>query len=271
MAVCHLESEKQNVEGPSVRIVAEELAVFKGKTVQSVSGNAKIEKEVVEGKKIDDIFSRGKNLFIKFLDLSFKIHFLMFGSHRINEEKKEAMPRLSLIFGKGMLNFYNCSVKILSNDGVDRLYDEEIDITSDKWNPDKVLKLTMEMKDEVICDVLLDQNIFAGVGNIIKNEALFNAKLHPLSVVAKIPVEKLKEVISKTREFALLFYKVKKEGLRLNLYFKIYRKRECDPCKERVESKRTGKKRRISFFCPSCQVLYVGIGKTHHEPKRRDF
>ena len=37
------------------------------------------------------------------------------------------------------------------------------------------------------CDVLIDQHIFAGVGNIIKNEALFRAAVRPLSVVSKIP------------------------------------------------------------------------------------
>jgi len=245
------------LEGPPVRIVAEELAVFKGKIVKLASGNARIKKEAVEGKKIEDVFSRGKNLFINFLDLSFKIHFLMFGSYRINEEKKGAKPRLSLVFQRGMLNFYNCSVKILNNDDVDQLYDEEIDITSENWNFDKVLKLSMEMKDEVICDVLLDQSVFAGVGNIIKNEALFMAKLHPSSVVGKIPEEKLREVSVKTRQFSMLFYRVRKIGRVLNPYLRIYRKRKCYQCKGKVESKRTGKRKRISFFCPSCQVLYA--------------
>jgi len=245
------------VEGPSVRIVAEELAVFKGKIVKLASGNARIEKEAVEGKKIEDVFSRGKNLFIKFLDLSFKIHFLMFGSYRINEEKKGAKPRLSLIFRGGMLNFYNCSVKILNNDDVNQFYDEEIDITSEKWNFDKVLKLSMELKDETICDVLLDQSVFAGVGNIIKNEALFMAKLHPLSIIGKISEMKLRETIAKTRQFSLLFYHVRKKGRVLNPYLRIYRKRKCEQSEEKVESKRTGKRRRISFFCPSCQILYI--------------
>jgi endonuclease-8 len=255
--VFYLESRKQNVEGPPVRIVAEELAVFKGKIVKLASGNARIEKEAVEGQKIEDVFSRGKNLFIRFLDLSFRIHFLMFGSYRINEEKKGAKPRLSLVFQRGMLNFYNCSVKILNNDYLGQLYDEEIDITSENWNFDKVLKLSMEMKDELICDVLLDQSVFAGVGNIIKNEALFMANLHPLSVVGKIPEEKLREAIVKTRQFSMLFYRVRKKGRVLNPHLRIYRKRKCDKCKGKVENKRTGKRRRISFFCPSCQVLYA--------------
>lgn len=31
----------------------------------------------------------------------------------------------------------------------------------------------------MLCDVLLDQTVLPGVGNIIKNEALFDSGLHP--------------------------------------------------------------------------------------------
>ncbi|MFB0563658.1 MAG: hypothetical protein ACETWM_20860 [Candidatus Lokiarchaeia archaeon] len=66
------------MEGPSVRAVADKLADFKRKKVISATGNARIEKKNIEGKEISDIFSIGKNLFIKFSDFSIKIHFLMF-------------------------------------------------------------------------------------------------------------------------------------------------------------------------------------------------
>jgi endonuclease-8 len=181
----------------------------------------------------------------------------MYGSYRINEEKEGAKPRLSLVFKSGVVNFYYCSVRIIGNEEVDELYDEELDITSEKWNIDKVLRLASKMKGELICDVLLDQDVFAGVGNIIKNEALFMARIHPLSIVEKIPEEKLKEVTLKAREFSMLFYEVRKRGKRLNPYYKIYRKKLCSPCNEKVVMKRTGKRERISYFCPSCQYLYT--------------
>ena len=31
----------------------------------------------------------------------------------------------------------------------------------------------------MVCDALLDQTVFAGVGNIIKNEVLFRTGVHP--------------------------------------------------------------------------------------------
>ena len=36
----------------------------------------------------------------------------------------------------------------------------------------------------MLCDVLLDQGVLPGVGNIIKNEALFDSGLHPSVTVA---------------------------------------------------------------------------------------
>ena len=231
------------MEGPSVRAVADKLADFKRKKVISATGNARIEKKNIEGKKIRDIFSIGKNLFIKFSDFSLKIHFLMFGNYRINEAREDAEPRLSLNFEDEMLNFYNLAVKIISNHEVETLYDEEIDITSESWNADKVFRLTSEMKEELICDILLDQNIFAGVGNIIKNEALYRAKTHPLSMVGKIPEEKLKEIISKTREYSLQFYEAKKKGQKINTINKVYKKKEMQTNKGKGSNEKNWKKK----------------------------
>jgi len=244
------------MEGPPVRLVAEELSKFVGMRVVSVSGNARTEKASVRGKEVVSVFNRGKNLFIAFPDRSVRVHFLMYGSYRINEEKVGRSPSLSLVFEEGVLNFYGCSVQVLPNSQVKALYDEEIDITSEKWNAGKVLRLSSQMKGEFVCDILLDQGVFAGVGNIIKNEGLFAAKLHPLSIVEKMPEEKMKEVISTTREFSDVFYQVLKRGESLSLYLKIYGKRKCYECGGRVVKRVTGKRRRISFFCPSCQKLH---------------
>jgi len=245
------------MEGPLLRVITENLIELKGKKAVSSSGNAKIKMEVIEGKEIEDVFYRGKNLFIKFSDFSIKLHFLMAGSYRLNEEKEGAKPRISLVFNDGMFNFYGGTVKIISNDEVEKLYDEEVDITSDNWNLEKVFNLALKKDKKLICDVLLDQNIFAGVGNIIKNEALFMAKIHPLSIIGKIPNQKLKELVLKTREFSMLFYEAIKKGKKFGSYFNIYGKEQCSNNKDKVISQTTGKKKRISFFCPSYQILYA--------------
>mgnify|MGYP001069261381 CR=1 FL=1 len=246
------------MEGPSVKVIAEKLAGFVGKTVIAAAGNARIEKEVLQGKEVKAIFSRGKNLVITFPEFALKLHFLMYGSYRINEKQVGVQPRLALRFDDdGILNFYNCSIRILSSEQLEEVYDETFDILSENWKSERVLEQVSKMQGKLICDLLLDQKVFAGVGNIIKNEALFMAKLHPLSMLENIPEEKLKEVILSARAFSERFYDVRKSDDKLNTHLDIYRKKQCPVCTERIMIKRTGKRQRISFFCPSCQILYA--------------
>ena len=49
-------------------------------------------------------------------------------------------------------------------------YDFATDVMSDSWDPAAALRRMRGFPREEIADVLLDQTIFAGVGNIIKNE-----------------------------------------------------------------------------------------------------
>jgi endonuclease-8 len=178
----------------------------------------------------------------------------MFGSYRINE-KKEMSPRLTLEFRNGELNFYNCSVKIIDGD-VNKIYDWETDTMSDQWNYDKVLKLVKAQKDRMVCDVLMDQNIFTGVGNIIKNEVLFRIRVHPETLIDALPLKKIKELVKEAHDYCHEFYKWKKMFV-LKKHWLIYRNRICPRCNERISIRPTGKGERRSFFCTYCQFLFV--------------
>ena len=62
------------------------------------------------------------------------------------------------------------------------------------WNPSKAKKKLKEIPDTLVADALLDQNIFAGVGNIIKNEVLWRIKVHPKTKLGDLPTKKLNEL-----------------------------------------------------------------------------
>ena len=108
-------------EGPSIIILKEIVQEFKGEKVISVTGNSKQDIQRLAGKKIIDFKSWGKHFLICFPSFTVKIHFMLFGSYRINEGK-ESPPRLSLKFKKGELNFYACSVQFIE-EPLDELYD----------------------------------------------------------------------------------------------------------------------------------------------------
>ena len=94
-------------EGPSIVILREAIEELglKGKVVRHAEGNAKIDKDRLIGNKVTDFRSWGKHFLICFEDFTIRIHFLLFGSYLIDEQKKTP-PRLSLIFDNHELNFY---------------------------------------------------------------------------------------------------------------------------------------------------------------------
>lgn len=51
-----------------------------------------------------------------------------------------------------------------------------------------------------IKQVLMDQSVISGVGNIYSDEALWLAGIHPLSIVSKIPAEKIRDLFTTTKQ-----------------------------------------------------------------------
>lgn len=248
------------MEGPSLYLAARQLKPFVGKTVLSVSGNTKIEKERILNKKVKSIFSWGKHLIIQFDDFALRTHFLLFGAFEAEvnhstltgDYKRSYTPRLQLDFENGSIKLFNCSVKFLETGNAKASYDFTVDIMSPKWNAEKAFDSIYAKPGAEIADILLDQEIFAGVGNIIKNEALWRVRIHPETNVKEIPASALKELIAETRKFSLLFYKWRKVFL-LRKHLDIYQKSICPRCGANVKREKTGKRNRISHYCPVCQ------------------
>jgi endonuclease-8 len=242
-------------EGPSIVIIKETIDALhlKGKVVRQAEGYAKIDMDRLIGQKVTGFKSWGKHFLICFKDFTVRIHFLLFGSYLIDERKK-TNPRLSLLFDKHELNFYVCSVVIL-DEPLSEIYDLSGDILSDKWDNKSAFKKLKTHPEMLATDALLDQDIFAGSGNIIKNEVLFRARIHPLSKIEAIPDKKLKEMIKETRAYAFDFLKWKKEGT-LKKHWEAYTKKICPRCKIPFHKVYMGKSKRRSYFCESCQVRY---------------
>jgi endonuclease-8 len=240
-------------EGPSIVILKELVFPFKGKKVIAVSGNTKADIKFAEGKKINDFKSWGKHFLICFDNHSIRIHFLLFGSYRINEVK-DAQPRLHLGFSKGELNFYACSVQVIEG-ALDKVYDWTADVMNDAWDPKKAKAKLLEKPSVLVCDALLDQSIFAGVGNIIKNEVLFRIKVHPKSRVGKLPAAKLNALVKQARQYSFEFLEWKKAFV-LKKHWLAHTKKICPRCQLPLIKEYLGKTNRRSFFCNNCQVLY---------------
>lgn len=242
-------------EGPSIVLAIEQVMQFTGSKIISVSGNSTIDQSRLLNKKIIGFKSWGKHLLICFNDFTLRVHFLLFGSYTVNEAKANSRVRLHLGFKKGEINFYASSLKYLEGD-LDTFYDWSADVMSDNWDQKKAKAKLKLIPDRLICDVLLDQDIFSGVGNIIKNEVLYRVRLHPESKVGKIPSPKVKKVLEESRIYSFQFLEWKRNYV-LKKNWLAHTKKICLRCNLPIIKKNTGMRKRRSFFCVNCQKLYV--------------
>ena len=241
-------------EGPSIVILKEAVSQFKGRRIISASGNTrKIEISSLKGKTIRDFKSWGKHFLICFDKFTIRIHFLLFGTYRINESR-EAMPRLSLQFKNGELNFYFCSIKLIE-ENLEDIYDWSCDVMSEHWDAKAAKQKLKKHCGMMVCDALLDQHIFAGVGNIIKNEVLYRIKVHPESRIGGLPLKKINELLMEAVNYSFDFLKWKKE-FTLRAHWLVHTKKICTRCDLPIERKYAGRTKRRTFFCSNCQILY---------------
>lgn len=241
-------------EGPSIVIAKEDMEQFVGKKILSATGNAKIDMSRLANKKLTGIRTWGKHLLLCFDGFTVRIHFLMFGKYFINSSKPVA-PRLSLRFSKGEeLNFYTSAIRILE-EPLDEIYDWTADIMNDSWNARAARRKMKANGDKIIADVLLDQEIFAGLGNIIKNEVLFRTRVHPRSVTGSIPATRITAILREVKSYVFEFLLYKKAYV-LAAHWEAYTKKKCPRDGAPIIKEYLGTQKRRCFFCNVCQVVY---------------
>jgi endonuclease-8 len=246
------------MEGPSLVILREELQPFLGKKVLGVTGNTPQPKDRLRGRVLSDVDTWGKVLFLTFrapgkntAPIVTKTHFMMFGSYRIDDPRPGRDPRLELRFRNGTVYFYSCSIRFdgeVYRDEVDR----EVDLLSSRWNEAHVLERMAEKKDVALCDLLLDQSVFAGSGNIVKNEVLFNIRRDPLTKLSQVPRKDWPSLVRAVRDYCFDFYGWKKK-YELRRHWQVYRKSVCPLCGRKLKKEHLGKFSRKTFYCGHCQ------------------
>lgn len=243
-------------EGPTILLMKDDLLKFEGKKVTDAKGSILSDKNMVIGKTLKQVKTFGKLTFLVFEKFSFRIHLLMYGSYSLFEKKhlKDTL-RLALLFKNEEIYFYTCSVKIIHNEDLNKI-DWEADIMSDDWNPVKAIGKMRQNPEMLICDALMDQDIFSGVGNIIKNEALFRAEIHPESKIKILTDNHLHKIILESRNYSFDFLTWKRTD-ELRKHFQVYHKEICPKCGEKIIRKDTGKGKRTSFFCTNDQLLFA--------------
>jgi endonuclease-8 len=240
-------------EGPIIVILTEETQQFIGQTVTEATTDQNFPVKMITGEPIIDVKSWGKHFLLCFPKFTVRIHLMMFGTWRINQHTQKK-PRLHLGFATGELNFYACQLQLIE-EPLNEVYDWSADVMSNTWDGHKAIKKMKEQPKLLACDALMDQHLFAGVGNIIKNEVLFRIKVHPESLVAAMPPKKVKEMITETVNYSFEFLEQKKAST-LSKHWLAYDQKKCPRNHVPFQHRDTGKGRRSSYFCELCQEFY---------------
>ena len=98
-------------------------------------------------------------------------------------------------------------------------------------------------------DAILDQSIVAGVGNALKSEAFFCARIDPLRPVESLSEEEAVRLLDETRRIMRISVN---RGRRPHWVYRRDRGK-CPRCGTRIEMRRQGDANRSTYWCPTCQ------------------
>ena len=240
-------------EGPFILHLKNQLLSFKGKIVKDAGGYGKMPAGWIKGKKLLHILTWGKHLLFVFSNGTVRVHLGLFGEIKVNE-RKQVNRSFYLEFAAGEINGYIVRAQKLEKPWHET-YDWRTDILSSQFDKRYIKTLLKTQQDKTIDEVLMDQAIFSGVGNIIRNEALYRAGIHPLSITGKIPAAKITKLVKEVISYAKLFYnQIEKKGVSDS--FQVYQQKFAADGSE-VTIRILPKTKRKIFFSEHRQQLFV--------------
>ena len=247
----------------------------------------------IVGRRIESVTSRGKHLLIAFSgDLTLHTHMRMNGSwhiYRAGEKWQRSLRDMRIVVGTEDFVAVGFNVPIaalltgrelarheqLRSLGPDLLAPGSAapDIAPSPAPPNTAAPVEimrrMRLHDRyAIADVLLNQRVIAGIGNVLKSEILFVSAIHPFRAVASLSDDELVRAIETARD--LLQTNVMSRAQTLspsigrrttrsldpNAKLWVYSRggKPCRLCGARIESRKTGLDARLTYWCPRCQT-----------------
>ena len=237
------------------------------------------------GQTVEQVESRGKWLLIYFSGGgTLATHLLMNGSwHIYRPGERWQRPRVDMRIVLENAEYVTVGfrvpvAKMLKPDELARalrIPAPAIDVLSEVFDPVEVEGRLLAHSDEEIGDVLLHQEVMAGVGNVFKSEICFVAGIHPFCKVAALSLEQVRASISVAQRLvaanvledsddSIVTYGGRKRRTTheadptASLWVYGRNGEPCRRCGERVRRRIQGPDARVTFWCARCQPMPDG-------------
>jgi endonuclease-8 len=237
------------------------------------------------GQTIEQVESRGKWLLIHFSGgATLATHMLMSGSWHIykpGERWQQPRGNMRILIENSeyvAVGFRVPVAKMLKPQELARstkIPPPEIDVLNENFNAGEVLRRMNACADEEIADILLHQEVMAGVGNVFKSEVCFVTGVNPFSKVNSLEHEKLTALIAAAQRLVaanvledsgetIVTYGGRKRrttheadpGASLWVYGRAGE--PCRRCGEAIRRRIQGPDARVTFWCARCQPMIGG-------------
>lgn len=262
-------------EGDSIRRVASRLAPLVGEKLERVTTQG-IERDL-DGRTITAIEPHGKHLLIDLDDgTQLRMHLGMNGRVRyyMREDGDAAVARMSpgraslvLATGRYLAMWINApTVEIAPRRGPSRglaIASLGPDVLADDFDPGIAAERAAQHTRRMIAEVLLDQRVAAGIGNIWKCESLFATGIDPRTFIATLSHDEIAQTYRAARELMLANLRsAAPRGARNQ--FAVYSRsnKPCVKCKAPIDVYQLGEPPRWTWSCGNCQPRGANIGDT---------
>jgi len=242
-------------EGDSLHRAARRLQVLVGQRVEVETPHPRAAvkglSEKLDGRRLEEVEAVGKNLLLRFEGgLVLRSHLRMSGRWRLERRgtSHAGKPWLVLRGSEHEAVLWNGAVlELVGARGAPRLGPDILGEPPDYET--MVSRLRAGAQEREIGDALLDQRLVAGIGNLWRAEALWEAGVSPWRILAEIGDAQLRSVL----ETAHRLMRTALDGRRPPR--QVYRRagRPCSRCGGIVSSRPQGEHARTAYWCPGCQ------------------
>jgi len=225
------------------------------------------------GERLTGVVTHGKHLVLEFSnDWIIHTHAMQYGSWQIGARRevlrKDArFVRLRIDTPKRRAVFFHGPVmEVLSRAEFathERFHSLGPDVLHPDFEVSHVFAAIVAQRDREIGDVVLDQRVVSGIGNIYKSEGLFLAAMDPRQNASEVTFQDLEaffaEVIPLMQAGRQRFGMIETlpDDLRYEPWMRtwVYRRRgqPCFVCGSPIRMTRQGDFQRTTYFCPQCQ------------------